>query len=202
MAAPDHALLDRFAAKGDQSAFAELVQRHSGWVLSIARRRCGVEQLAEESAQNVFLALARKSPRLRALPSLAPWLHRAAVLETAALLRRESRYRMAMKRHQDESSIQETLHDAGEAWKALRDQVDEALNSLSGADRDLLIMHHVEGRTFPEIARNLGGTEAAAQRRSHRALEKLTSRLRRCGVALPAGLVGVALATGMRAEAA
>ncbi|MES2468494.1 MAG: sigma-70 family RNA polymerase sigma factor [Verrucomicrobiota bacterium] len=199
---PDAVLLQRYAKQEDQLAFAELVHRHSGWVFSIAKRRSGQTDLAQECSQNVFLALARKAARLVSSPSLAPWLHRAAVLETATLLRRESRYRHAMKRHQDESALHETPLNAQETWKAMRTQVDEALNSLPGADRELLIMHHVEGRTFPEIARDLGATEAAAQRRGHRALKKLTARLRRCGVVVPATVLGAALASGMTAEAA
>ena len=141
----DNTLFRQYVTDADQQAFATLVRRHSGWVISTALRRCGRPELAQESAQNVFLALARKAPRLLSSPGLALWLHRAAVLETAALLRRESRYRQAMKRHQDESALHESGDGASDAWKAMRDQVDEALNSLSGADRDVLIRHHVEG---------------------------------------------------------
>lgn len=200
-APPDAALLQRYVKEADQRAFAALVQRHSGWVYSIAKRRGGEADLAQECAQNVFLALALKAARLGSLPCLAAWLHRATVLESAALLRRNSRYQQAMKRHQEELAGRPAA-DAPDVWNSVRDKVDEALNCLSGADREMLILHHVEGRSFPEIARELGSSEAAAQRRGHRALEKLTARLRRCGIALPATALGAVLTKGMRTEAA
>lgn len=197
----DRELLRRFVEDGGEGVFAELVRRHSGLVFSTALRRSGSRELAQEAAQNVFAALARKAARLEVAGSLAPWLHRAAVLETAALVRRESRYRHAMQRHQHEPITQPAGHDATTAWQHVRLLVDEALDSLAAPDRRVLLLRHVEGRTFPEMAALLGQSEAAVQRRSHRALQKLADRLRRRGVTVPALALGGALATGFAGEA-
>lgn len=57
----DASLLRRFVATRDQGAFAELVRRHLDGVYSAALRRVGGDaQLAEDVAQQVFVALARK----------------------------------------------------------------------------------------------------------------------------------------------
>ncbi len=196
--------LRRFARHGDESAFAAVVRRHSGLIFSTALRRSGSPELAEEAAQNVLAALARKAGRLASLRSLAPWLHRAAVLEAAALLRRETRYREALRRNQEESSsmTQTFFPDHTKAWEAVRPLVDEELDALSHDDREVLLWHHVEGRTFRDIATRLGVSAEAAQRRGHRALEKLATRLRRRGVAVPVALLGGALTTGLMGEAA
>ena len=199
----DGELLRQFAAGNGQAAFTELVRRHSGLVFSTALRRSDSPELAQEAAQNVFTALARKAPRLVSSGSLTPWLHRAAVLESAALIRREIRYRQAMKRCQEDPTItgSNPMANAGaELWNSVRPWVDEALNALSTADREVLLLHHGEGRTFREIATRLGLSAEAAQRRGHRALEKLASRLRRRGVTVPSLALGGALTAGLTAD--
>lgn len=202
----DPDLLRHFATEGDERAFARLVERHGGLVFSTALRRSGSRELAQEAAQNVFAALARKAARLeaqaRAQGSLASWLHRAAVLEAAALARREARHHHAMRRHQHDPSHQPASLEADAAWQQVRAVVDDALASLATADRRLLLLHHVEGRTFPEIASASGQSEASVQRRTHRALQRLADRLRRRGVAVPALALGGALASGFTGEAA
>lgn len=199
----DGDLLRLFAERGDEAAFGSLVMRHSGLVRSIAMRRTGSPELAQEAAQNVFTSLARKAPRLAVGGSLAPWLHRAAVLETAALLRRETRYRHAMERQRIDASVHSAASSAPcDWWEVVRPVVDDALNALSEPDRCVLLLHHVEGRTYAEIAQKLGLTEAAAQRRGYRALQKLATRLRRRGVPAPVLALGGVLATGLAGEAA
>jgi hypothetical protein len=57
----DAILLRRFVATCDEGAFAELVRRRLDGVYSAALRRVGGDaQLAEDVAQQVFVALARK----------------------------------------------------------------------------------------------------------------------------------------------
>jgi len=199
----DGDLLRLFSGQGNEAAFGSLVRRHSGLVMSTALRRTGSPELAQEAAQNVFASLARKAARLAVGGCLAPWLHRAAVLETSALLRRETRYRHAMERQRIDASVHSTASSAtSDWWEVVRPVVDEALNALSEPDRGVLLLHHVEGRTYAEIAQKLGLTEAAAQRRGHRALQKLAARLRRRGVTVPVLVLGGVLATGLAGEAA
>ncbi len=201
----DAALLERFAAIGDDDAFAELARRYSGLIYSIAWRRGGSPELAQEATQNVLAALARKAARLDGTRQLTPWLHRAAVLETSALLRREARYRNALRRRQEDTATampDPAFSETAAAWASVRPLVDEELDALSERDREVLLWHHVEGRTFRDIAARLGVTAEAAQRRGHRALEKLAARLRRRGVTVPALVLGGALTTGLASEVA
>ena len=203
---PDGELLRRFSSRKEEAAFCELVLRHSGMVIATALRRGGSWELAQEAAQNVFTSLSRKAARLAGVTTISPWLHRAAVLEAAALLRRETRYRHAMNRsQQDPSRAIPTVSmpvETVDHWEPVRPLVDEALNALSTADREMLLLHHVEGRTFHDIATRLGLTAEAAQRRGHRALEKLTSRLRRRGVVVPVLALGGILTAGFTQDAA
>ncbi|MCB1099287.1 MAG: hypothetical protein KDN22_27195 [Verrucomicrobiae bacterium] len=67
--------------------------------------------------------------------------------------------------------------------------MDEALEQLSAIDRDVLMLHYFEGWSFKEIAARLGTKSEAAQKRSVRAIVKLTRLLQRRGIAVPAGLI-------------
>ena len=56
----DETLLREFERTASEPAFRELVHRHLGLVFGVAVRRMGDWFLAEEVAQNVFIALAAK----------------------------------------------------------------------------------------------------------------------------------------------
>src|SRR5215472_15167159 len=72
---PDRQLLDAFAARRDQAAFAALVGRHGPMVLRVCRRVLGHEQDAEDAFQATFLVLAQHTGSIRKREALANWLH-------------------------------------------------------------------------------------------------------------------------------
>jgi len=87
----DCELVTAYAARGSENAFRALVTRHVNLVYATALRQVGDAALAEEITQNVFIALARKAPRLAGIQTLAGWLHRSAILEAKARVRAELR---------------------------------------------------------------------------------------------------------------
>src|SRR5712691_6886338 len=74
----DRQLLDDFAARRDESAFAALVARHGPMVLRVCRRALGHEQDAEDAFQATFLVLARNSASIRKRDTVGDWLHGVA----------------------------------------------------------------------------------------------------------------------------
>ena len=107
--------------------------------------------------------------------------------------------RRSERRHQDRllRLARETDTVPDPAWQEVMPLVDEGLESLGGTDRQVLLLHFYEGLAFRDVAARLGMTAEAAQKRSVRAVEKLSGWLRRRGVATSSAALGVALTTHM-----
>lgn len=195
----DAELLQRWAARADEAAFRRLVERYAGLVHGVAVRRTGGQQaLAQEIGQNVFTMLARKAAGLKSHPSLPAWLHRAAVLESAHQLRRESAHTRRLARlaeftpDPDMSPPSEGYRPDASPW------LDEALAKLSDTDRALLLQRFYEDRSYREIAESSGKNEAAVRKQLERALARLTPHLQRAGTSAT-GLILPGAADSLRA---
>lgn len=197
-AAPFAASLARYAATGEEAAFAEVVRLAGPLVWRVAMRRLNDAQLAEEAAQNVFITLARKAQAVSARPGALAWLHRAATLEAANLARsharREHRHRLMADQFTEFPAV-----PAEPAPAPLDARLDEALNRLPETDRALLLGRFYEGLSFRELGARAGKTEEAAKKQAQRALERLRQHLGRRRVTLSvtalAGLLGTELSS-------
>jgi RNA polymerase sigma factor (sigma-70 family) len=186
----DCELLREFARTGSEPVFAALVERHIGLVYSAAMRQVGDSQSAEDIAQTVFIVLARKAANLSANTVLSGWLLKttryAANAHIRAAVRREQREKQAV--------MESTLNDFDSTvWKQLAPCLDEAMASLSEADRNAIALRYFENRPWREVAALTHVTEDAAQKRVMRALEKLRTRFGKRGVTLTAALIAGAV---------
>src|SRR6266700_4104144 len=75
---PDAALLERFARRRDEDAFAALVRRHGPMVLRVCRRVVGCDAQAADCFQATFLVLVRRAASIRDPAALANWLYGVA----------------------------------------------------------------------------------------------------------------------------
>ena len=74
----DAELLRRFAANGDEAAFAALIGRHGPMVWGVCRNLLPADADADDAFQATFLTLLRSVPVVGDRGSLAGWLHRVA----------------------------------------------------------------------------------------------------------------------------
>ena len=74
----DRALLERFAGRRDEAAFAALVALHGPMVLGVCRRIVRDEHDVEDAFQATFLVLVRRAGSIRDPGRLGPWLHGVA----------------------------------------------------------------------------------------------------------------------------
>ena len=70
----DEELLRGWSRERCEEAFRSLVERYADLVYGTALRRTGDRLAAEEVAQNVFVALARKAERIDGTGGLGGWL--------------------------------------------------------------------------------------------------------------------------------
>jgi RNA polymerase sigma factor (sigma-70 family) len=189
--ASDMELLRDYDRQGSETAFAALVQRHVNLVYSVAFRHVGIAAHAEEITQAVFVILARKSASLRPDTILEGWLHETTRLTALSFLRRERRRQFREQEAYMQSTLQET-NDVS-TWNQLAPLLDEAVSRLGKKDRDAVMLRFFKDKNLREVAAALNVNEAAAQRRVHRAVEKLRGFFTKRGIVLPAAVLTTAI---------
>ncbi|MDB6017251.1 MAG: hypothetical protein JWR19_1740 [Pedosphaera sp.] len=190
MGSPDNELVKAYAAEGSETAFRALVARHVDLVYATAMRQVGDAGVAEEVAQNVFMALARKAPRLGGMETLGGWLHRTAIFEAKARIRAELRRR---RREETAAELVAMQREGASPLAAMIPLLDEGLLSLRDGDRLALVLRFLEERSLREVGTVLGVDEDAARKRISRALERLTRFFRQRGLTIPGDANSAAL---------
>jgi RNA polymerase sigma factor (sigma-70 family) len=187
----DAELLQCYAETRAEDAFAEVVRRHLDGVYSAASRRVGGDaHLAQDVAQRVFVALARKAGLVARHQVVAAWLYTVTRNEAANAVRGEQRRKA---RELEAMTMQDTDDQADADWSQLAPVLDAVVDELGEADRTAILLRFVDRRPFAEIGATLRVSEDAARMRVDRALEKLRTLLGRRGVTSSAGALGVVL---------
>ena len=194
----DAQLLREYAESGSESAFTELVARHTDLVYSAALRQVPSSDLACDIAQNVFTSLARGARtlagKLNQDASLVGWLCRCT-RNLALNLRRDD-----FRRQSRERQAMENLHPTSETaldWDRLHPFLDEAISGLNKADHDALVLRFFKNLDLRSVGLALGVSDDTAQKRVARALEKLRDHLAHHGITT----TGAALAMAISANA-
>lgn len=186
----DAQLLQEYGT-GSEAAFRGLVERYINLVYSAALRHLNDAHLAEDVAQTVFTALARKAKALPKDVVLGGWLYRHTCFVAAQAARTERR-RQARETQAVEMNA---LNDHPEPdWERLSPFLDEAMQHLGAGDRDAVVLRYFEGRNLQNVGTTLGVSEEAARKRITRAIEKLRTFLARRGVTLSATTLATLLA--------
>jgi RNA polymerase sigma factor (sigma-70 family) len=178
----DNQLIAEYDVHRGEDAFAALVRQHVNFVFATAMRQVGDHVAAEEITQNVFVALAQASGKLKSHPTIAGWLHRTTLNKSREWLRSELRRH---RREQVAVSRELAAAEGDSVWSPLVPLLDEALLKLHEPDRQAVIMHYMEGQTFQEVGSTLGVAEDTVRKRVNRCLDELTHFFRRHGFDVP-----------------
>ena len=197
----DTLLLRAYAERGAETAFAEIVARHTDLVYSAALRQVYSPDLARDVTQSVFTDLARKARSVSATlspeASLVGWLYRSTRFAARDLYRNESR------RTQRERQAMAQLHPAPETppdWEQLRPALDDAMSELDDTDRDAVLLRYFKNHDLRTVGATLGISDDAAQKRVSRAVERLREFFAKRGVTVGAsGLAVVISANAVQA---
>jgi len=191
--AEDSELLRSYAEDHSEPAFAELLHRHLNPVYSAALRRAGGDpHRAAEITQQVFLSLARHAGSLSRHTVLIGWLYTCTRNAALAAARAENRRRI---REQEAYRMNQLDHPSPEGdWERLRPVLDEVMDELGGRDREAVLLHFFEGRSYGEVGARLSLAEDAARMRVNRALERMRALMGRRGIGSTTAALALALA--------
>lgn len=190
----DPQLLWQYAKNGSETAFREFVDRRFDLVFSSALRQVsGDQHLAQEVAQAVFVAAARKASSLSRYTSVVGWLYAATRMSAFQAARNHRRWR----RRSEEGAEMISMDDGQPTpdWEAIKPLLDAAMFELRTTDRDAILMRYFGGHAFSEVGHELGVSPDAARMRVERALERLRAVLATRGVTSSAGALAAVLAS-------
>ena len=174
----DSQLLGRFADRGDDKAFAVLMQRHGGEIFRLCKRMLGQDADAEDALQSTFVVLARQAGSQQWRRSVGQYLFRVA-------------YYIALKSRENQQSQPVTLSEEPAEKHASLDVLEldelgeillEELSDLPPTYRQPLALCYLRGLSQEEAARRLGVPRRTLQRRLEQARLHLRHRFKRRGL--------------------
>jgi len=167
------------AGRGDEQAFALLYDEVSAMVFGVIRRVVRDPALAAEVSQEVFVEVWRLAPRFDASRGSAhSWVatiaHRRAVdrvrSEQARRDREDADHTSNTRREFDEVAAEVTAAQEHE-------DVKEALDSLTEAQREAVTLAYYGGHTYREVARMLDVPEGTIKTRIRDGLIRLRDKM-------------------------
>jgi RNA polymerase sigma factor (sigma-70 family) len=191
----DGQLLESFVRQRDEAALAALVHRHGSMVWGVCQRLLRSEPDAEDAFQATFLVLVRKAGTIRDREKVANWLY--GVAQQTAVRARTAAGKRAVRERQV-TDMPEPSVTPPDPWNDVQPVLDQELSRLPDKYRVIVVLCDLEGKTRPEVARQLGCPEGTIASRLARGRAMLAKRLARHGL----GVSGGALATMLSQHAA
>ena len=172
---PDASLIAGTLA-GDREAFARLVARHRDGVFSFARHVVGNEADAQDLAQETFVRAYTALSRFREGSRFEPWLYTIAANLCRSHLRK-ARWRFLSL----ESAAEAAAHGGDPAATALRRDQDRrlhaAIQALPAEQRIIVVLRHLRGHAYGEIAEIVGLPVSTVEHRLRAARKVLRGAL-------------------------
>ena len=158
---------------GDTNAFAELVSRNQDAVFNLAWRMTGNWHEAADITQETFIRAYQKLHSYRTEYTFKNWVMSIGANLTKNRFRSHSR-RQRMK----ETLIEMQDVEAAPAAEVRDEGLEAALGQLPETLRAALVLKHMEGMSYEEIAKTLGIRVSAAKMRVARGRDELVRLLK------------------------
>jgi len=156
---------------GDAQAFDTLFRRRAPDLLRLVRRHLSESDLARDIVQQTFVQLHTARHDFRKDAKLRPWLH------TIAMNLVRQHYRRSKVRKERPLSEGAALPDEAKPLPLERAQqaaqLQEALGTLPATQREVVMLHWFEEKSFAQVATLLDSSEGAVRVRAHRAYTRL-----------------------------
>lgn len=169
------------AQRGDRVAFGQLVKNYQQMAYATAYGFVGNREDALELAQDSFVKAYRAMERFDTSMPFYPWLHR--------IVRNTCLNHIKKRRRRGETSL-ERLRESGVQFRSntgrpdrqagldeIRGAVGEALEGLEDDHREIIILRHIHGLSYAEIADCLDIPKGTVMSRLHAARRKMRDLL-------------------------
>ena len=171
----DDGYLVRQAQEGYFDAYVELVNRHSLLAYRVALRILGHHQDAEDVAQDALVTAWQQLPQFRGESSFSTWLYQIVTRRAVNRINRS-------RRHSPADVLTEVADDSAQADVAFErnetvDAVTEAVQALPAAQRVVVVLHHLEGLSYADVAAITASSVPAVRSQLYRARRALGSAL-------------------------
>jgi RNA polymerase sigma-70 factor (ECF subfamily) len=170
------------ASAGDEDAWRRLVELYLPRVLAVLQSQCHDPELAEEIAQSTFCTVVQKLPSYTEVGRFESWLMRIAMNRLRDEMRRRKRHARPAEEHTlvalaEDAAQGPRVSDEGLGGGVDGDAIMAAMEGLSEADREVLVLRHVSGLSFKQLSEVLDAPVGTLLARHHRALKKLKGLL-------------------------
>jgi RNA polymerase sigma-70 factor (ECF subfamily) len=163
---------------GNRRAFDELVERYQNRLLNFVYRTTGDRERAEDLVQETFIRVYRHLHRFDQTKKFSTWIYTIASNLAKNELRNRSRNPLVLfqtilkNRQEDQRPLEweDNTYRPDDLYRkrALKAQVDEAVDQLPEHHRTVFILREMEGKTYEEIAEitdtNLGTVKSRLNR--------------------------------------
>lgn len=163
------------AQEGYLDAYAELVSRHAPLAYRVALRIVGDHHDAEDVAQEALVAAWQQLPRFRGESAYSTWLYRIVTRRALNRIQRD-------RRPDSLDLLADQPDESNEPARTLErdlttDAVSNAVQALPPAQRIVVVLHHLEGLPYAEVAAITGSSVAAVRSHLFRARRTLGTAL-------------------------
>ena len=159
------------AQKGDEESFRVLYGMLSPRVFRFIRPRARDRDDALDVLQETFIDFWKYLPTFiyQGDSALDAFLYRIASRKIGKLFR-------LWRPHISLESVEDVIVDASATLQGTHIDVAFVLAGLKVRDRELIVLRHLEGRSFSDISQLLGESENAIKVRHHRAITRLRKK--------------------------
>jgi len=184
------AMAVRGTLAGERDAYRVLVERHSQYVYRLAYRMTGNREDAEEVVQEAFLRAYQKLAQFAGNANFGTWVYRIAANYAIDRLRQrkneDARREPPARASEDQPEIDplSQVKDAAPSPERLAGsaqlaaKMQQALETLTPAERTAIVMRHWDGCGIEEIAGVLKSSTTATKNTVFRAVQKLRAALK------------------------
>ena len=166
--------------KGDQNAYAMLVQRYQNYVFTIVLRYVKSREDAEEVSQDVFVKAYRSLADFKGTSKFSTWLYTVATTTSITFLRKKK-----LEVHSlDDEKVFSTADniDSGMSANQIEQKskvtmVNEAIKMLSPDDAQIITLFYKAEQNLEEIAHILGKETNTVKVQLHRARARLKEKM-------------------------